>query len=88
MHNDMNQGGTEAIAAKVDAQRLAMSFLASAISEMFDDSTRQTLKGRLEHWANEAEMQGAEALYTETASLMRLMAARVGEAKARQLSDN
>lgn len=82
----MNQGGAEAIAAKVDAQRLALSFLASAISELFDESARQTLRSRLEHWANEAEMQGAEELYTETASLMRLMAARVGEAKARTLA--
>ena len=80
MHNDTKQGAADALAAKVDALRLAISFFASAVGEQLDEQARQTLKTRLERWADEADMRGAEDLFTETAGLLRLMAVRVGDA--------
>jgi len=81
----MKPDAADALAAKVDALRLAVSFFASAIGEQLDEQARQTLKSRLEHWADEADMRGAEDLFAETADLLRLMAVRVGDVSAARI---
>lgn len=88
MSENNSQLQLEPLSTKLDAQRLAISFLASAIAESMSGEQRANLQARLERWAEDAEMRGGEDLYSETANLMRLMAARVGETQARLLSEN
>lgn len=73
-------GNTDTISTKVEAQRLATAFFVGALSELLGDADRKRLQERLAYWAEEADMRGAEDLYQETASLLRFMADRVGEA--------
>lgn len=84
MSENSSQGQLERLSTKLDAQRLAISFLASAIAESMSAEQRTTLQARLERWAEDAEMRGGEDLYSETADLMRLMAARVSETQPRK----
>ena len=77
MSNIENTDRLEALATKVAAQRLAISFLASAVGEILDDAGRKRLQDSLIRWADEADMRGAEDLYDETSAVLRLMAARV-----------
>ncbi|CAB3680362.1 hypothetical protein [Achromobacter kerstersii] len=83
MSYNENNEASSGIATKVAAQRLAISFLACAVGELFDDAGRKRLQEKLARRAEEAEMRGAEDLYDETASLLRLMAARVGDTASR-----
>lgn len=74
-----NLSAEENLEISVRAQRMALGLLAESVASLFDEKARAALQERLNHWAKEADMQGGEPMYGETAALLRVMAVRVSE---------
>jgi len=71
-----NQKSGDVIEAKLFALRTAVLFLASAVADRFPKGELQT---RLEFYAEQTEMRGAEPKFLETADLLRSIAGHLAE---------